>query len=167
MELKPVQESEKGDFLLIVEGYWQEVMPQAEVVVDPVKRAAYFASHFVWEGGSRRPQWVVESETRVGFLSVSIDPAAKTAFIEDFYILPSARHKGYGRAAMQALYAQLDTQGITQVDLNVRRDTPQALAFWQALGFRIASYRLRQYRDPLAHQSFIGALSSDFAREGN
>jgi ribosomal protein S18 acetylase RimI-like enzyme len=49
------------------------------------------------------------------------------------------------------------------VDLSVRRDTPQALAFWEALGFRIASYHLRQYRDPAAHQSFMGALSSDLA----
>jgi ribosomal protein S18 acetylase RimI-like enzyme len=63
---------------------------------------------------------------------------------------------------VQALYAQLDPLGITQVDLNMRRDTPQALAFWQAVGFRIGSYRLRQYRDPVTHQSFIGALLSDF-----
>ncbi|MBV7330555.1 hypothetical protein KFU94_20385 [Chloroflexi bacterium TSY] len=52
--------------------------------------------------------------------------------------------------------------GIEQIELNVRRDNPEALAFWQAQGFRIALYQMRQYRDPQTGQSFIGALSSDF-----
>jgi len=51
------------------------------------------------------------------------------------------------------------------IELNVRRDTPQALAFWESQGFRIASYRLHQYRDPKTGTSYIGALSSDFAEE--
>ena len=161
MELRPILETEKDAFLLVVDVYWQEIMPHANVAVDPLKRAAYFA----WEGDSRRPQWIAEGEGQVGFLSVSIDSISKIAFIEDFYIVPTARHMGYGRAAVQALYQQLDALGIMQMDLNVRRDTPQALAFWQALGFRIGSYRLRQYRDPTRHESFIGALSSDFVSE--
>ena len=48
------------------------------------------------------------------------------------------------------------------VDLNARRDNPQALAFWAAQGFRIALYRLRQYPDPKTGEAYIGALSSDF-----
>lgn len=49
---------------------------------------------------------------------------------------------------------------IEQID-HVRRDTPAALAFWQAQGFGIASYRLRQYRDPQRGVACRGALSSD------
>ena len=138
-------------------------MPHADAVTDPLRRAAYFESQFAWAGDGRRLHWAVESREKVGFVSVSVDCAAHTAFIEDFYIFPAMRRKGHGRAAVQALYTQLDALGVTQVELNVRRDAPQALAFWEALGFRIASYRLRQYRDPAAHQSFVGALSSDFA----
>jgi ribosomal protein S18 acetylase RimI-like enzyme len=48
-------------------------------------------------------------------------------------------------------------------ELTLRRDNPQALAFWEAQGFRIAHYLLRQYRDLQTGELFIGALSSDFA----
>jgi hypothetical protein len=37
------------------------------------------------------------------------------------------------------------------------------LALWEAQGFRIAHYLLRQYRDPQTGELFIGTLSSDFA----
>ncbi len=163
MELQLVRASEREAFRAVAESYWQELMPHADAVADPVRRDAYFASQFAFEGDSRRPQWAVEGGERVGFVSASVDRAAHTAFIEDFYILPAVRRKGHGRAAVLTLYAQLDALGVTQVDLSVRRDTPQALAFWEAQGFRIASYRLRQYRDPVAHRRRSGALSSDFA----
>ncbi len=52
---------------------------------------------------------------------------------------------------------------IETVKLTVLRTNPQALAFWEAQGFRIAHYLMRQYRDPQSGQLFVGALSSDFA----
>jgi len=56
---------------------------------------------------------------------------------------------------------------VERVDLDVRRDNPQALAFWQAQGFGIAAYRMRIYRDPdsgtvrSSAAAYVGALSSD------
>ena len=91
-----------------------------------------------------------------------MDAAKQSASIDDFYVVPDARRRGYGTAIVQAVYAQLDTHGVTLVELNVRRDNPQSLAFWEAQGFRIALYRMRQYRDPKSGTSYIGALSSDF-----
>lgn len=44
----------------------------------------------------------------------------------------------------------------------MRRDTPEALAFWEAQGFGIAGYRMRMYRDPKTGKAFKGVLSSDF-----
>ncbi len=82
--------------------------------------------------------------------------------VNDFYVLPEARRQGYGRAMVQWLLAHLDSLGVEQIDLDVRRDNPDALAFWQAQGFGIALYRLRQYRDPESGTAFVGALSSDF-----
>jgi hypothetical protein len=52
---------------------------------------------------------------------------------------------------------------VESVDLNARRATPQALAFWEAQGFLMAAYRLRRYRDPKSGETYIGAPSSDFA----
>ena len=60
------------------------------------------------------------------------------------------------------LLSKCDDLGIEQIDLNVRRDNPDALAFWQAQGFGIAGYRLRQLRDPATRSAFKEVLSSDF-----
>lgn len=99
----------------------------------------------------------------MGFVAYAVDEARKSASINDFYVVPEARRRGYGAAMVQAVYAQLDQLGVELVELNVRRDNPQALAFWEAQGFRIALYRLRQYRDPKTGKAYIGTLSSDFA----
>ena len=100
---------------------------------------------------------------RIGFVAYTVEAAKHSASIEDFYVVPDARRRGYGTAMVQAVYAQLDTHGVARVELNVRRDNPHAFAFWEAQGFRIALYRMRQYRDPKTGTSYIGALSSDFA----
>jgi ribosomal protein S18 acetylase RimI-like enzyme len=91
----------------------------------------------------------------VGFVAYAVDEARKSASINDFYVVPEARRRGYGAAMVQAVYAQLDQLGVELVELNVRRDNPQALAFWVAQGFRIALYRLRQYRDPKTGKAYI------------
>ena len=64
---------------------------------------------------------------------------------------------------VEAIRDLTDDLGIEQIDLNVRRDTPHALEFWQAQGFMIGHYELTQYRDPIKRIGFRGALSSDFA----
>jgi len=99
----------------------------------------------------------------VGFIAYAVDAAKKSASIDDFFVVPEARRRGYGAAMVQVVYAQLDTLGVELVELNVRRDNPHTLAFWEVQGFRIALYRMRQYRDPKTGKSYIGALSSDFA----
>lgn len=99
----------------------------------------------------------------MGFVAYAVDEARKSASINNFYVVPEARRRGYGAAMVQAVYTQLDQLGVELVELNVRRDNPQALAFWEAQGFRIALYRLQQYRDPKTGKAYIGTLSSDFA----
>jgi N-acetylglutamate synthase-like GNAT family acetyltransferase len=74
----------------------------------------------------------------VGFVAYAVDEARKSASINGFYVVPEARRRAYGAAMVQAVYAQLDQLGVELVELNVRRDNPQALAFWEAQGFRIA-----------------------------
>jgi ribosomal protein S18 acetylase RimI-like enzyme len=163
MYLEKVQQTDIGDFHRIVEAYWHEVMPQSDVVKNPERREAYFRECFTWAGGNRQPYWAIADGRRVGFVTYTVDAAKHSASIDDFYVMPDARRRGYGTAMVQAVYAQLDTHGVALVELNVRRDNPHAFAFWEAQGFRIALYRMRQYRDPKTGKSYIGALSSDFA----
>jgi|RhiMetdeSRZDD1v2_1073273.scaffolds.fasta_scaffold134550_3 ribosomal protein S18 acetylase RimI-like enzyme len=163
MYLEKVQQTDIGDFHRIVEAYWHEVMPQSDVVKNPERREAYFRECFTWAGGNRQPYWAIADGRRVGFVTYTVDAAKHSASIDDFYVMPDARRRGYGTAMVQAVYAQLDTHGVALVELNVRSVNPHAFAFWEAQGFRIALYRMRQYRDPKTGKSYIGALSSDFA----
>jgi GNAT superfamily N-acetyltransferase len=121
-----------------VDTYWHELMPHAPVIHDAARRAAYFRERFAWEGGNRHPFWAVVDGRSVGFVSLALDEAKKLACINDFYVMPAERCKGYGSALVQALYRYLDEWGVELIELDVRRDNPAGTAF-------------------------IGALSSDFA----
>ena len=153
------------DFRQLVEAYWQEIMPQASTIQTAAQREIYFNERFTWSGEERHPYWATRNSYPIGFVSFAIETARKWAQVEDFYVIPRVRRQGVGTALGQWLFSHLDSLGIEQIDLNVRRDNPAALAFWQAQGFGIALYRLRQYRDPATGTAFVGALSSDFSAD--
>lgn len=77
-----------------------------------------------------------------GYLWHSIDSAAHTTFVYDFYILPAHRGLGYGKAAMAALEAELNCLGISQIKLRVAYDNPRARALYEELGFHITGYNM-------------------------
>ena len=111
-------------------------------------------------GGNRHPHWALVDKQPIGFVSFEIED--QTAYVHDFYIATEHRRKGYGSEMTGWLFEYFDEMGIRQLDLNVRRDNPNALSFWEAQGFGIAGYRLRMYRDPETGMPYKGVLSSDF-----
>ena len=157
MQLVPVEPSERDALLRVALAYWNELMPKASVLDDP---AAYFESRFKWQGTIKRPHWSMLQTERIGFVSFSLKPPR--ADILDFYILPAHRRRGYGTQLLNCTLAHFDAHQIERIDLNVRRDNPHALAFWQANGFGVALYRMRQYRNPATGEAYSGSLSSDF-----
>lgn len=163
IRLQPIQPSEQAQLRIMAEADWQEIMPTADAMQNTEQRDRYFHQRFPLDDEKCRVQWAMVAERVVGFVAITINPARKQVMVEDFYVLPTERRHGYGAAMLQALYQQLDKTAIEMVELTVRRDNPQALAFWEAQGFRIAHYLMRQYRDPQTRQLFIGALSSDFS----
>jgi ribosomal protein S18 acetylase RimI-like enzyme len=48
---------------------------------------------------------------------------------------PDHRHKGYGRAIMQAAEGWLRARGVEKLQLMVRADNTQVQAFYESLGF--------------------------------
>ncbi len=142
--------------------YWHELMPKADVMQNAERRDEYFESQFDLSDAKRPLFWLLLTEQPIGFVHLTIYKAEQRAYVEDFYIVPEARRQGHGTTMLQWLFDYLDQQNIEQIDLNVRRDNPDALAFWQAQGFGIAGYRLRQYREPATGTALIGVLSSDF-----
>jgi ribosomal protein S18 acetylase RimI-like enzyme len=161
IELRLIEAHEQQAFRQMAEAYWQELMPHADVLRDAASCDRYFGESFQWAGEIERLYWAVRGQERMGFLAYSL--IGQAAYINDFYVIPAARRAGIGRQMAEALNQRFDQFGITLVELNVQRDNPRALQFWEACGFRIASYRLRQYRDPSTGERFIGRLSSDFA----
>ena len=149
MEIELVDPKDLAHFKAIAEAYWNEMMPKSPMLQDPDRKEANFQYCFAWDGGNRHPHWALVNGEPVGFMAFEVNTRERRAAIHDFYIRPSSRRQGYGTAMVAWLLAELDAHGVEQIDLNVRQDNPPSLAFfWQAQGFGIAGYRLRQLRNP-------------------
>lgn len=58
---------------------------------------------------------------------------------------PEHQRKGYGRALMEHLIAELEQRGILTLWLEVRASNQQAIALYQVLGFNEVSIRRNYY----------------------
>lgn len=56
--------------------------------------------------------------------------------VENLYVRPSARGLGLGRLLLREASSQAVEQGIARVELNVRSDNPETIAFYQRCGFQ-------------------------------
>ena len=160
MTIEPVPIAARGQFRALAEAYWREVMPHASVCQSQKACDAFFEEIFTWAGGNRHPHWALIEGQPIGFVSFEIEGGR--ARVHDFYISSEHRRRGHGAKIVDWLFAHFDEKGIRQLDLNVRRDNPNALSFWMAQGFGIAGYRMRMYRNPETHAAYKGVLSSDF-----
>lgn len=84
--------------------------------------------------------WLVRADGRlVGYLAVcygySIEFAGRDAFIDEFYLVPEARGRGFGRAVLAAVQAEMRAQGIAALHLEVDRGNGRARRIYQASGF--------------------------------
>lgn len=129
--------------------YWNELMPHAHVVRDPIRRADYFEEQFVHADASRTVWWAMCDDGQIGFVRIerweNHDGIGGT--IRDFYIAPEVRRQGVGTRFARLIMERLDDEGCHRIDLNVRHDNPAALAFWQAQGFTLQLYQLRRFQD--------------------
>ena len=162
MRIENVDSVDIKEFRTLVEEYWRELMPKAAAMRSPEAFGAQFRDTFEANSPNSFPHVVLEGDQPVGLFLYQIDADQRRATVSEFYVRPQHRRKGSGSAMVQWILSRFDDLGIKQVDLNVRRDNPDALAFWQAQGFGIAGYRLRQLRDPATRSAFKGVLSSDF-----
>ena len=160
INFKRVIPADQNRFRPLVEAYWLEIMPHADTVCTSDSRDSYFADRFPLSSTEPRVFWGLSEGSPVGFISFSI--SGTRAEINDFYVVPAKRRRGIGTFLVKSTIEITDSLGIDRIDLNVRRDNPEALKFWEAQGFMIGHYELIQYRDPKKRVGFLGALSSDF-----
>ena len=168
IEQIPLEQRDR--FFKMAVNYWQDLMPDVSFLKSQEATQAYFDDTFTWKNGNQHPFWALANAEPIGFISIELEHQSNTidgkmAYVHDFYISSQHRRKGYGSALVRWLFSHLDQLNIERLDLNVRRDTPDALAFWQAQGFGISGYSLRMYRDPKTGTAFKGVLSSDFASQ--
>ena len=163
MRIENVDPGDIKKFKTLVEEYWRELMPKATVMRTLEAFDEQFQNTFEVSSGDSLLHVAFEGDQPVGLLLYQIDGDQHQATVLEFYVTPQHRRKGIGGFIVQWMLSKFDDLGIEQIDLNVRRDNPGALAFWQAQGFGIAGYRLRQLRDPATRCAFKEVLSSDFS----
>ena len=160
INFKRVIPADQNRFRPLVEAYWLEIMPHADTVCTSDSRDSYFADRFPLSSTEPGVFWGLSEGSPVGFISFSI--SGTRAEINDFYVVPARRRRGIGTFLVKSTIEITDSLGVDRIDLNVRRDNPEALKFWEAQGFMIGHYELIQYRNPKKRVGFLGALSSDF-----
>jgi ribosomal protein S18 acetylase RimI-like enzyme len=139
---------EREALFAMAQRFWEELMPHAPVVQEPSIRQRYFAHEFRLGQPGHLAWWALAGGQRVGFahLELNEDWAGRPwAYIKGFYVEPRWRRQGIGRAFATGIAEALRDSGVYRIDLHARSDTPAALAFWRAVGYDLASYRMRQY----------------------
>lgn len=160
INFKRVIPADQDRFRPLVEAYWLEIMPHADTVCTPDSRDSYFADRFPLSSTEPGVFWGLSEGSPMGFISFSI--SGTRAEINDFYVVPARRRRGIGTFMVKSAIEITDSLGVDRINLNVRRDNPEALKFWEAQGFMIGHYELIQYRNPEKRVGYLGALSSDF-----
>ena len=148
LRIEAVKSDERAALFEVVQRYWGETMPRAPVVQNPELRPQYYAHEFQFDRPGNYLYWAIVDDARVGFANVELSQDwtdQSWAYVKDLYIEPAWRHQGHGQALVQALIDWCTDQGVYRVDLYVRSDSPEAMAFWESVGFELASYRMRRY----------------------
>lgn len=93
-------------------------------------------------------RWLValEGEQVAGYVGSQLVPPE--ADVMNLAVHPNWRGQGIGRALMEAMLAQLRSEGIEELALEVRESNNVAISLYTALGFTLAGKRQRYYVNP-------------------
>lgn len=148
LSLAPILRSERSQLFEMADAYWREIRPTGDhFATNPRARSKYFDDEFWSEDANRYLWWAKLDETIIGFAKTGLveDPVwDKLGYIGDFYVAPSFRCQGHGRAFAAMLYDWFAQKGIKYMRLYVRVDNPRALAFWEREGFETVRYQMRK-----------------------
>ncbi|RVT85407.1 GNAT family N-acetyltransferase [Rhodobacteraceae bacterium CCMM004] len=104
--------------------------------------AAFVQAHYIEDPGKIRCSLVEEDGVVLGFQSLKRAEAgnkwgvAPGWAIIGTHIRPSAARRGVGRALFQVSRAAAEAAGIAKIDASIAADNPEALAYYEAMGFR-------------------------------
>lgn len=90
--------------------------------------------------------FLVEDGARIGFFVLSLgyspEHGGTDGFIDDIYIIPEARGRGLGRAALDLALAESRNHGIRVLLLEVEADNDRAYHLYTSIGFTDTKRRL-------------------------
>ncbi len=92
------------------------------------------------EDSGRDLLWIEAAGERVGFAVVQTlpdwpDDSTDVAEIVEFYVIPSHRRSGVGRAAVEAILADHRARGTRLIEAAILERNSAAQEFWASLGF--------------------------------
>jgi ribosomal-protein-alanine N-acetyltransferase len=91
--------------------------------------------------------FVAESEGKaVGYVMARI--SGEEGEILNLAVLPKSRRKGIARCLLDEALGSIVAAGVTEAYLEVRQSNEEAIALYQAHGFRPVGVRPDYYRDP-------------------
>ena len=141
----------------------QPVTSQDEEVLIALARAFHSEDgHALEDGGERAVRAVCRGDpmalawflcadgVRVGYavltFGFSIEHGGRDGFIDDLYVLPAARGRGIGTAAMDLLEQAARDRGVQGLHLEVERGNAKAQALYRRRGYRVTDRRLMSKR---------------------
>jgi ribosomal protein S18 acetylase RimI-like enzyme len=143
IRLDPVRAGDE-EFRRRMAEYW------GELGVDPAPlwAARYFRRIFAEQGKTRFTYWALADGERFGFCMVRLDPDGLlperlVGYIAEFYVFPSHRRRGLGRALAHLLVRWLRERGAHSVELDVLPSNVRAQRFWESVGFVITYHHYR------------------------
>ena len=89
--------------------------------------------------GLHQPHHFEENHTPVGFANLmtiySVWTHGKALILDDLYLLPDARGKGYGKRAMELIEQFASMRGRKRLQFQSEETNPNAMNFYIALGY--------------------------------
>ena len=85
--------------------------------------------------------WLIHGDDQaIGYIALcfgySIEMCGRDAFIDELYIIPSARGKGFGRRTLELVIEQLDGLAIRALHLEVAHSNDTAKHLYRSVGFK-------------------------------
>lgn len=141
VSLRPMTDADYEPYLRnLLEGYARERADNFGTPLEEERVIGERQTAQLLPDGPRTPNhflWTVvgDDDAPIGVLWVHVQPDTRQAFIYDIEMREDQRGKGYGKATLDALEAELRPRGITRIALNVFAKNAAARRLYEHAGY--------------------------------
>jgi ribosomal protein S18 acetylase RimI-like enzyme len=144
MNIQPITVDDVSEVEQLAYEYNQKLDPD-ETSKEAVHRWIAFVTQAAWAG--KHFFWLARVERHIaGFVSFQMRTNPFTqktyGFVEDLYIVPPFRRRGYAEELAQTAFRELRQHGAEYIELDVLVMSEHGLAFWKKQGLTLHHYVL-------------------------